>query len=98
MGKRAMEEMLLIDHREHALSGKLAQMFLPLVQVVLGKQIWEISTNRREMSGHVQELFEAMREVDLARHALREKEEKAQEILMRLMRGKDIRVPLFEKQ
>jgi len=29
MGKRTMEEMLLLDHEDHALSGKLAQMFMP---------------------------------------------------------------------
>jgi hypothetical protein len=98
MGKRAMEEMLLLDHQDRALSGKLAQMFMPLLQAALGKQLWEISTNRQEMLPHLIELLEAMREVDLARHALREKEEKAQEVLMRLMRGKDIKVPLIEKQ
>jgi len=46
---------------------------------------------------HLRELFAAMREVDLARLALREKEENAQEILMRLMSGKDIKVPLTER-
>ena len=50
MGKRAMEEMLLLDHQDRALSGKLAQMFMPLLQAALGKQLWEISTNRQEMS------------------------------------------------
>ena len=96
MGKRAMEEMLLLDHQDRALSGKLAQMFMPFLQAALGKQLWEISTNRQELSPHLRELLEALREVDLARHALREKEEKAQEALMTLMRGKNIEVPLSD--
>ena len=93
MGKRTIEEMLLLDHQD-ALSGKLTQMFMPLLQAALGKQLWEISTNRQEMSPHLRELLEALREADLARHELREKEEKAQEALMKLMRGKNIEVPL----
>ena len=97
MGKRAMQEMLLLDHQDRALSGKLAQMFMPMLQAALGKQLWEISTNRQELSPHLRELLEALREVDLARHALREKEEKAQEALMRLMRGKDIEIALSER-
>ncbi len=96
MGKRAMQEMLLLDHQDRALSGKLAHMFMPLLQAALGRQLWEISTNRQEMSPHLRDLLEALREVDLARHALREKEEKAQEALMRLMRGKNIEVPLSD--
>ena len=60
MGKRAMEEMLLLDHQDRALSGKLAQMFMPLLQAALGKQLWEISTNRLEMSPHLRELLEAL--------------------------------------
>jgi hypothetical protein len=96
MGKRAMEEMLLLDHQDRALSGKLAQMFMPLLQAAVGKQLWEISTNRQEMSAHLRELLEALREVDLARHALREKEAKAQEALTTLMRGKNIEVPLSD--
>ena len=97
MGKRAMEEMLLLDHQDRVLSGRLAQMFVPLLQAGLAKQLWEIGTNRQEMSPHLVELLEAMQNVDLARYALREKEEKAQEILMRLMRGKDIKIPLTER-
>jgi hypothetical protein len=50
------------------------------------------------MSLHPRELLEALREVHLARHALREKEEKAQEALMTLMRGKNIGVPLSDRQ
>ena len=96
MGKRAMEEMLLLDHQDRALSGKLAQMFMPFLQAALGKQLWEISTNRQEMSPHLRALLGALREVDLARHALREKEEKAQEALITLMRGKHIEVPLSD--
>lgn len=96
MGKRGMDEMLLLDHQDRALSGKLAQMFMPLLQAAVGKQLWEISTNRQEMTPHLRELLEALRDVDLARHALREKEEKAQEALMTLMRGKDIEVPLCD--
>ena len=65
MGKRAMEEMLLLDHQDRALGGKLAHMFMPLLQAALGKQLWEISTNRQEMSPHLRELLEALREVDL---------------------------------
>jgi hypothetical protein len=34
-----MEEMLLLDHQDRALSGKLAQMFMPLLQAALGKQL-----------------------------------------------------------
>lgn len=96
MGRRAMEEMLLLDHQDRALSGKLAQMFMPLLQAAVGKQLWEISTNRQEMSPHLRELLEALREVDLARHALREKDEKAQEALMRLMRRKNLEVLLSD--
>jgi len=96
MGRRAMEEMLLLDHQDRALSGKLAQMFMPLLQAAVGKQLWEISTNRQEMSPHLRELLQALREVDLARHALRQKEEKAQEALMTLMTGKHIEVPLSD--
>jgi len=77
MGKRAMQEVLLLDHQDRALSGKLGQMFMPLLQAALGKQLWEISTNRQEMSPHLRDLLEALREVDLARHSLREKEESA---------------------
>jgi len=91
-----MEEMLLLDHQDRALSGKLAQMFMPLLQAAVGKQLWEISTNRQEMSPHLRELLEALREVDLARHALREKDEKAQEALMRLMRRKNLEVLLSD--
>ena len=98
MGKRAMEEMLLLDHQDRALSGRLAQMFLPLLQADLGKQLWEISTNRQELSSPLRELLETLHEVDLARHALREKEERAQEALMKLMRGKSIKIPLTERQ
>src|SRR5262245_15663672 len=96
MGKRTIEEMLLLDHQDRALSCKLTQMFMPLLQAALGKQLWEISTNRQEMSPHLRELLEALREVDLARYALREKEEKAQEALVKLMRGKNIEVPLSD--
>lgn len=92
-----MQEMLLLDHQDRALSGKLAQMFMPLLQAALGKQLWEISTNRQEMSAHLRELLEALREVDLARHALREKEGKAQEALITLMKGKNIEVPLSDQ-
>ena len=98
MGKRATEEMLLLDHQDRALSGKLAQMFMPLLQADLGKQLWEISTHRQELSPHLRELLETMHQVDLARHSLREKEERAQEAFMKLMRGRDIKVPLIEKQ
>ena len=98
MGKRTMEEMLLLDHQDRALSGRLAQMFLPLLQADLGKQLWEISTNRQELSSPLRELLETLHEVDLARHALREKEERAQEALMKLMRGKSIKIPLTERQ
>ena len=96
MGRRAMEEMLLLDHQDRALSGKLAQMFMPLLQAAVGKQLWEISTNRQEMSPHLRELLQALREVDLARHALREKDEKPQEALMRLMRRKNLEVLLSD--
>lgn len=96
MGKRAIEEMLLLDHQDRALSGKLAQMFMPLLQATLGKQLWGISTNRQEMSPQLRHLFEALREVESARQALREKEAEAQEALMRLMRGRNIEVPLIE--
>jgi len=98
MGKRATEEMLLLDHQDRALSGKLAQMFMPLLQADLAKQLWEISTNRQELSSPLRELLETLHEVDLARHALREKEERAQEALMKLMRGKSIKIPLTERQ
>jgi len=98
MGKRATEEMLLLDHQDRALSGKLAQMFMPLLQADLGKQLWEISTHRQELSPQLRELLETMQQVDLARHSLREKEERAQEAFMKLMRGRDIKVPLIEKQ
>jgi len=98
MGKRAMEEMLLLDHQDRALSGRLAQMFLPLLQADLGKQLWEISTNRQELTPHLRELLETLHEVELARHALREKEERAQEALMKLMRGRSIKIPLTERQ
>ena len=98
MGKRATEEMLLLDHQDRALSGKLAQMFMPLLQADLGKQLWEISTHRQELSPHLRELLETMQQVDLARHSLREKEERAQEAFMKLMRGRSIKVPLIEKQ
>jgi len=91
-----MEEMLLLDHQDRALSGKLAQMFMPLLQAAVGKQLWEISTNRQEMSPHLRELLQALREVDLARHALREKDEKPQEALMRLMRRKNLEVLLSD--
>ena len=94
MGRHAIEEMLFLDHQDRALSGKLAQMFTPLLQAALGKQLWEISTNRHEMSPYLRELLEALRQVDLAKQELREKEEKAQEALMKLMRGKNIEVPL----
>ncbi|HKW31714.1 MAG TPA: hypothetical protein VJN92_01835 [Candidatus Acidoferrum sp.] len=96
MGKRTIEEMLLLDHQDRALSSKLTQMFIPLLQAALGKQLWEITTNRQEMSPYLRELLEALREVELARHALWEKEAKAQEALMRLMRGKNIEVPLCD--
>jgi len=96
MGKRTIEEMLLLDHQDRVLSAKLTQMFMPLLQAALAKQLWEISTNRQEMSPHLRELLETLHEVDLARHALREKEERAQEALMRLMRGKNIEVPLSD--
>jgi len=91
-----MEEMLLLDHQDRALSGKLAQMFMPLLQAAVGKQLWEISTNRQEMSPHLRELLQALREVDLARHALREKDEKPQEALMRFMRRKNLEVLLSD--
>ena len=98
MGKRAMEEMLFLDHQDRALSGRLAQMFMPLLQADLGKQLWEITTHRQELSAHLRELLEALQEVDFARHSLWEKEERAQEAFMKLMRGRDIKVPLIEKQ
>lgn len=96
MGKRAIEEMLFLDHQDRAVSGKLAQMCMPLLRATLAKQLWEISTNRQEMSSHLRELLEALREVDLARQALLEKEAEAQEALMRLMSGRNIEVPLIE--
>jgi hypothetical protein len=43
MGKRAMEEMLLLDHQDRALGGKLAHRLMPLLEAALGKQLWEIS-------------------------------------------------------
>ena len=36
MGKPAMQEMLLLEYQDRALSGKLAQMFMPLLQAALG--------------------------------------------------------------
>jgi len=99
MGKRAaMEEMLFLDHQDRALSGKLAQMLMPLLQADLAKQLWEISTHRQEMSPHLIELLETLQEVDMARRSLREKEERAQEALMKLMRGKSLKIPLTERQ
>ena len=96
MGKRAIEEMLLLDHQDRVLSGKLAQMCMPLLRASLSKQLWEISTNRQEMSSHLRELLEALRHVELARQELKEKEAEAQEALMRLMRGRNIEVPLID--
>lgn len=96
MGKRAIEEMLLLDHQDRALSGKLAQMCMPLLRATVAKQLWEISTNRQEMSAHLRELLEALREVEQARQALLEKEAEAQEALMTLMRGRNIEVQLIE--